>query len=330
MSSPIAAQGTFDQIGGPASSILWPVLAVTDGGGNITGMIANGVAISLAAALEAQAASTGLFNLTGGSAVPTAATFDQIVNALSALRAGSADPVGVDGNAVVRLDLGGLLRQKSAGSWADVVAPTATFAQLYDGTYPAADHTNRARLVTTCGVWTLNEWFWSDGTQWWPVNRVIRLLDATPSSAISPVAETLVKADVFPANLLRGAGMVYNRAEFVYVGTNGTKDPTIRFGASGAGVGGTNVYNNAAVTNTFLHSVIHTVMHFNSNTSQHMVGAAVNTSTATTTGAGARTTAAIDVTAACELAYGCTLASASDTVATGHTYTEIHFPSRKT
>jgi hypothetical protein len=268
-------------------------------------------------------------NNTGGSATPADLTADQVQAMLDFVKAFSTTETGgTDGDVGVRTDLGGILRTRSGGSWGDVAAPTATLEQLYDGTYPAADHTNRARYVTTAGVWTINEWFISDGSNWYPEARILRLYVPTASSTTSSLSNVALTQDVIPANIAKGAGWMRAIVEFVCTGTTATKTPKIWIGASASGTGGT-LISSFATLSSGLHAIHEVTIFVDSNTTSHAAAATVDESGRFANG-GARITPNTTLTSAWEITSGGLVGNAADTLAVGTRIIEIHFPSRKT
>lgn len=239
--------------------------------------------------------------------------------------------VGEDGDVAFNYtDL--IHERKVAGAWVPVTATGVDGATLYDGTYPAASWTNKSKFVTTWGVWTLNEWFWSDGTQWWPESRVLRLGTriANSTAVTGTLAETASLLHQLPANMARGALLIETAPQWIYTGTNGTKQPKIRFGASGSGTGAQAVFSVTASTNLNLWSSIESKIWFTSNAAQYFKSFS-DTNTgghvlATTT----RSAATVDVTAACEIGYYMVLGNVADSCIVESALTQIHFPSLKT
>jgi hypothetical protein len=270
-------------------------------------------------------------NNTGGSATPADLTADQVQAMLDFVKAFSTTETGgTDGDVGVRTDLGGILRARSGGSWADVAAPTATLEQLYDGTYPAASHTNRSRYVTTGGVWTINEWFWSDGTQWWPENRTLVLGVHTASATTTSTSNVALTQDVFPANLARGCFQMKAFVEFVgTTDATNTKSAKTWIGASGSGTAGTQVSNYTIIAAGGVHAQHNVIVNFDSNTAQHAAAATVSQNGYFASG-GARITPAVDVTAAWEFTAGGLVQAAAVSLGVLTRLYEFKFASRKT
>jgi hypothetical protein len=268
-------------------------------------------------------------NNTGGSATPADLTADQVQAMLDFVKAFSTTETGgTDGDVGVRTDLGGILRARSGGSWTDVAAPTATGAQLYDGTYPAADHTDRARFVTTWGLWTINEWFVSNGTIWYPESRVLRLLDPAEPAGSTSASNVVTKTVAFPANLGNGARRLILSQEFTATGTAGTKSPRVWLGASAAGTGGTLIHAPAASATGSVHFYPLIIVNFEGNANQHFSSSAV-TSNGSHAGGAVRATGTINVANAWELALGGST-SAGDTLSCSYSFIDIYWPSLKT
>jgi hypothetical protein len=278
--------------------------------------------------LASMAAATFKANLTGGSASPSDATADQMQAALAFTKAFTATPSGgTDGLVGFRVDTG-VWVQCVAGTWTPIAAPSATGEQLYNGTYPAASFTNQSKFVTTWGVWTIGEWLTSNGTDWIPESRILRLLDPTEPAGTTSASNTLLKTLAFPAGMLRGARRLIVEQEYIAAGTAGTKTLRMYWGASGAGLSGSLVHAPAASATGSVHFNPKVGIVLESNTAQHTNANAV-TSSLNHAGGAVRLTQAINVANACEIAVAGSV-SAADTLQASYSFVDIIYPSLKT
>jgi hypothetical protein len=297
----------------PANDKLTAVAGV----GASTGVILN---------TGATTAEVRALGVAAGTSIPTVTDVD---TRFARVKTSDFSTDGTNGDYGYRPDLG-LYQLRTAGTWADAAAPTATGAQLYDGTYPAASHTGRSRFVTTWGVWTVNEWFTSDGTSWFPSSRILHLFDDTTTNVAAGVAiEQVVKTDAIPANMLKGVKIVRARTDCLFVGATATKLNRLKFGATGAGLSGTTVVSHTTPVAGDLVQIAAVEMTFISDSSQTFLTTNELSSTGLSLGAASNATSAINVTSACDFIWTWTL-NAADSGAVRNTSYICYWPSRKT
>lgn len=145
-----------------------------------------------------------------------------------------------------------------------------------------------------------------------PTPRVLaRSFVAIPRNSVNDATdanETQLVAVTIPANTLGANGFIRVTGMWSYTNSATTKTMRVRFGASGAGTGGTGYHSQSATTTA---SQMQQTIIGNRNATNSQVGPTSAGTGGWSTSATAFVTSAVDTTAAAEVHFGCLFGGAA-------------------